>query len=98
ATYTIGALFDSNDVFEFYPIDLTTGPSIAYGEERFGDELAGFVFPTDTYMRWGLYGPPFLYAQIAEPAAAALLALSLAALAVVGFRRRTEVPMLPKNG
>lgn len=88
AVYTIGALFDSNDIFEYFPIDVTTGAEIAYGEERFGDEGAGFLFPTDTFGRWGLFGPNFLYTAIAEPAAALLLALAIGVLAVAGIRPR----------
>ena len=88
AIYTVGALFDSNDIFEYFPIDVTTGAEIAYGEERFSDEEAGFVLPTDTFNRWGLFGPNVIYTAVSEPAAAMLLALGLVALAIAAARRR----------
>ena len=89
ASYTIGALFDSNDIFDFYPDDVFTSAAVAYGEERYGDEGAGFVFPTETYERWGLFGPNFLYVTtIAEPAAAGMLGLGLVGLAAGAWRQR----------
>jgi hypothetical protein len=90
ATYTIGALFDSNDIFDFYPDDVFTNAAVAYGEERYGDEGAGFVFPTDTFGRWGLFGPNFQYVVLAisEPAAAGLFAAGLAGLAAGSRRQR----------
>jgi hypothetical protein len=88
ASYTIGALFDTDDVFEYYAIDVDTGPDVAFGEERYGDIGAGFVFPTDTFGRWGLFGPNFLYTSIAEPATSGLLLAGLAALAFAASGRR----------
>jgi hypothetical protein len=87
ATYTIGALFDMNDVFEFNAAHVDTGSVIAFGEERYGDEGAGFVFPTDTFERWGLFGPNFRYAVLDTPAIAALFFVGLAGVAG-GLRKR----------
>lgn len=93
ATYTIGALYDSDDIFEFNAAHVDTSPEIAFGEERYGDEGAGFVFPTDTFERWGLFGPNFQFVALPEPSTAMLAMGGLAGLlAGARPRRRTVVP------
>jgi hypothetical protein len=88
ASYTIGALFNSDDIFEFNADSVTTGGAIAYGQERYSDEGDGFVMPTDNYGRAGLFGPNFQYVLISEPAAAGLFGLGVAGLMLAARRRQ----------
>ncbi len=64
--YTIGALYNSDDDFESDASFVTASPFIAFDEERFSNIGSGFVFPTNTAGRNGLFGPNFQF-NIPEP-------------------------------
>jgi hypothetical protein len=88
-TFTIGALYENDDIFEYNADDVTTGAAIAFGEERYSEEGDGFIMPTGTFSRAGLFGPNFQYTVVvSEPAAAALFGLGLAGLICAGRRRQ----------
>jgi hypothetical protein len=88
ASYTIGALFNSDDIFEFNADSVTTGGAIAYGQERYTEEGDGFAMPTDNFGRAGLFGPNFQYVLVSEPAAAGLFGLGVAGLMLAARRRQ----------
>lgn len=85
-TYTIGALYNNNDVFESDAEFVTTSPALIFGEERFNSEGDGFGFPTQSVGRIGVFGPNFNFTGIPEPNMSAIAVLFCS----VVFRRRRQ--------
>jgi hypothetical protein len=86
--YVVAGLFNDNDEFIFEATSVTAVPQITYITERFSANSSGFVFPTDTGGRPGLFGTNFAFGAVPEPATFGLVGIALAMS--MSVRRRTK--------
>ena len=88
-TYTIGALYNEDDVFASDAASVDLSAEINFIEDRFSFLNRGFAFPDDTSTptRLGLFGPNFRFSAVPEPSSYLLLA-GAGIAALVRRRRR----------
>jgi hypothetical protein len=86
--YVVGGLFNDNDQFIYAATSVTAVPQITYTTERFSALSNGFIFPTDTGNRPGLFGVNFAFEAVPEPATCGLGGIAL--VIAMAFRRRPK--------